>query len=807
MSNLILTNNQLGKLSVQYGRTEVQADLTVKIGLRATVRGSSDVSANMTGGYALLFINGKTTVSASLQVNRSLAATIEGSTQVAAPLLVVNTESFSLSFHFDILPSGLVPNRNWVPRLLVDGVEIPVVRGTFSESVDSSGGELQVTLARLSDKALMVPGVSIDFGFGYKTAGVWVEAEFVHKINDGVLTGTSESVGAEGLRWADTFIIKTKSNLQNKLDTTPLTDVVFYDSGVQQLVQTDFEVLYDTEGNPYVTELVPYNGLTLYDLFQEVFVDRMGFSGFETNLPDWNLTRVDCPIGQSYIQSIRGFFGMFNPVIYEHTNKVWIIDTTLSLPSGFPSPRELPVQNYRTLSINEEFRDIDGILVHYIENARFYDFVTIRYDTYTEEAGDPADSSYTQTDVEVAYREYRKLSQPGIVIKEELYEESRYTYDYLGTQISRTIEKKYFNQLGQAYRRDLDKWDLMPNVNLPGSMTLLKSQEERELWTYKTHPYQTRKQYMHRHELRTKGLVTVDSSRQQMGSDFRQEYTLANVAGNLNEDQVTEFVPIRTQFEVYRPQQNGQVKIQEFEIYHPTSSLIKNGPSQESPGDVAISSFGPQQKRVLVMESSISSPTGKRIERMHGGELPVSYLVPLARRKLLQAQSAGREGAALYIGHDLKIRKGAIFSLTGRTPTGGTKEVYGNFMVLGYSVTFDQTGVSTNLSCRELVESGTYSFSPENPVGSFTYSIDSSGVITFTSDIECKTGYYLLSTTVASLTIEARKGGVGSWTNIETTPIDLSADNGTIQSYQFRVSAAAVTSLTSRTFTILVEPL
>lgn len=65
--------------------------------------------------------------------------------------------------------------------------------------------------------------------------------------------------------------------------------------------------------------------------------------------------------------------------------------------------------------------------------------------------------------------------------------------------------------------------------------------------------------------------------------------------------------------------------------------------------------------------------------------------------------------------------------------------------------------------------------------------------------IECKTGYYLKCDAVAGLTVEARKESVGgSWTDIEATPIDLSADDGNLIVYEFRFTGTALGSAVAK---------
>jgi hypothetical protein len=80
----------------------------------------------------------------------------------------------------------------------------------------------------------------------------------------------------------------------------------------------------------------------------------------------------------------------------------------------------------------------------------------------------------------------------------------------------------------------------------------------------------------------------------------------------------------------------------------------------------------------------------------------------------------------------------------------------------------------------------------------------STEVKTDTITIDCKTGYFLSSSTVDNILVEAKKVGGGSWTNIETTPIDLSADNGTQQDYEIRLTAGTITTMITEAVIIRV---
>lgn len=84
-------------------------------------------------------------------------------------------------------------------------------------------------------------------------------------------------------------------------------------------------------------------------------------------------------------------------------------------------------------------------------------------------------------------------------------------------------------------------------------------------------------------------------------------------------------------------------------------------------------------------------------------------------------------------------------------------------------------------------------------------SLDAGGNSVFSLRIECRTSYFLKATVVADLAVEARPLGSATWIDIETTPIDLSAYNGTLQTFEFRLSADNVASITERDFILSVS--
>lgn len=62
-------------------------------------------------------------------------------------------------------------------------------------------------------------------------------------------------------------------------------------------------------------------------------------------------------------------------------------------------------------------------------------------------------------------------------------------------------------------------------------------------------------------------------------------------------------------------------------------------------------------------------------------------------------------------------------------------------------------------------------------------------------EIRCWDGYQLSADVVANFAIEAKHNLSGAYTNIETTPIDLSSWAGTDQTFQLRFTPTATTGV------------
>ena len=86
--------------------------------------------------------------------------------------------------------------------------------------------------------------------------------------------------------------------------------------------------------------------------------------------------------------------------------------------------------------------------------------------------------------------------------------------------------------------------------------------------------------------------------------------------------------------------------------------------------------------------------------------------------------------------------------------------------------------------------------------------IEAGSVTVFEVKIECRNNFSLFAAVTPDMLIEARAlNGENGWTNIETTPINLSDYAGTLQIFEIRLTAGDVPDITDLAFTLSVAAL
>lgn len=671
------------------------------LGLSAVFNGKTAMNAVASGGQPLVTFAGKTTISATLLPLMSDEPIVfAGSTDFDPLFYLINHENYELRFAISITAASETSNyrKLWMPRLKVDGTEIPILSANYQETSGSIGASLSARLARPSDKSVFIPGAIINFGIGQKIAGVWDETTFDTIFSTGEISGRSHSIGwnSQDRATTDSVEVNINSDISAKFAVTPRTDCVIYDSTKQTLNQSDFETLYDTEGRPYLTELKAIPGMTLYDLLHEVVVVRCGFASYSTNLPDFPIARVDAQMGKGWMESIRGVLGVFSPAMFadDATSTLWVVDASATLPAGFPASRTVAIDDYRALQLTDSQAKLDGFIVQYTEDKRAFDYVTTRVETETRTSGTFPNADYTTTFIEKGFREYRRLAQPGLVLRDELYYEKQ-TVSGAFNDISETTENYTFDELGRMTLREKTVLQRLPDLDT-NAFAMTEAQAESESISYAAHPYRPRAQYISRRVTEVTGLIVTDSANQQLGQDYKTPFIKGYRNGNLSEGQTSATGAISTRIETAEPKRDGQVTLHVKEIDHISNSIMEDTRDDRA-GDVAIYGTQPAQSRVLVLDDENALRTTERIETLSVGELPMSFAVPLARRILKRRKTKMHTGSPDVIGYESGIRKGLPITLTGRDG-----EALGNYLVIGRTITAGRDGANMRLEVMEI---------------------------------------------------------------------------------------------------------
>jgi hypothetical protein len=661
--------------------------------VRASAHNSLAISLDATprlNGEPTIQADAAFDLSVDLEVDEHLAlhagAHFDLTVDLAADWFFSPSESFGLSLMINIAPLGSGSGQEATARLLVDGVELPIKSFAFDAPAGALGTRLDVELARISDRATVLSGVAFDFQIGITTAGVltWYDL-----ISDGSLESVQHNEGWSDQRPTDQLSIGAFSSLSDKLNLSPDTDLIIYDPlRVDLEPENDANVLKDTEGNSYPKEYFPISDLTLHQLMQEILVERCGFSDFQTNLPNYRIRQGGCDIKSTFFSAIKQHIGMFDPLIFERDGVIWIVDATMQLPAGFPDPDELSLARSPQLGLSQKREELDGFIVLFSESdaGEYYVYRSPADDE--EIIGSSGDPGYSRTVIERTFKDWYNSNAPGVVIRSELYSETKSTYDNSSSVTPIAVEQTVREYDGFNREKKITKTNQAKVPDLPaGTFQSLQdvSQEIYEV-VYSPHPWKPRKQIMSRESKIRQALVAVDADQKYLGNDFKQELTEAHKAGNLKVGMTTSFEAVQTSITKYSPQPNGQTRVETrfIDVLRP---LVEFSSTEVKTGDVELPGETSREMRVIVLSSDVAARSGKPLKDLPIGELPIQYGKPLARRKLLRAQNDPGQVQAQIFGVDLSIGRGVTKMVPYRDGS------FGTMMIEGYRIQGSSLGL------------------------------------------------------------------------------------------------------------------
>lgn len=589
----------------------------------------------------------------------------------------------------------------YAARLLGDGVEIKISSAVVEKPKNEIG--LRVT-ANVSQKQLAVLALDKQYTFQIGVSASPVVPLTWHTIlENAALDSRTFSRAFSNKAPNDSLSIGLFSPVTNKLNRGPKKNIILYDPNKTEMSLEGIEPVCDNHGDLIETELVPRSGLNLKAILARLRVES-GFAGIETNIPNYEISRAEFSVNQSFNSSVAPFIGVFQPLIFATGNVLWILDKTAAIPAEF-EPRAIVASNLENLSVSIPSGGVpDGFELSYIESDGAANFYTTRVVQNTEESGSFGAPDFTRVETTRTFRDWKNTNDPATVLRTELKTEVNATYDNSLNLIGRETEIFVFDAQGKQKNSTRTVESMVPNLADGGAPALLTVREETQTISYKADPRAPRRFVQNRTVTQVRGLIAVDSENKYFDEDFRQDLTEANKAGNLTASMTSEFGPIKTVTESFTPLGNGQYQIRISTVDH-LRNATTNSSSEPKSGDATLSGVGGRSSKKIIWREGLTrdSRPGVPLEPFSGGEVPLVILEPLVQRILKRRATGKHEGNITVIGFDPSMDRGVFFSLYDRD-----ESFFGRYIAAGLRVNLENLGVpgeqkvTTVIDCEEI---------------------------------------------------------------------------------------------------------
>lgn len=654
----------------------------------ATMRIDDTPDVNLTA-QADIAIQG----TASMSLRKRLRAKANIGITGTAVMSQVIPERFYWNVLINTLPASATgPFREYSGKLTVDGEVLPIESFEYSEPRGQLTQQLNISLGDVTDRDKITRTSAVKFEIGEKISGVWVWD---------TLIDTTESANSayQITRDRDTATFSCTSDMNARLRKAPTRDLIIYDSTQATLATTDFDPIPDIYSNNYYPELKAISAMTLYDILHEIFVVRCGFSGIETNIADYRISRVQLEAGQRYIEAVGGLIGMFRPSFEVSGNTLIIRDTTQGYDTGDPDPLELTIDDSYavTIGITKDFTRIDVIKIFYTISKREWDYSVPRQESVTTPYGSFGDANYQEVTVTRNWVDYYRQSNPFVAVDSDLVSITTSTVKNSQT-IFESTETFAYDGFGNPQSREKNYSKRLPDLENDGTLSLLTVKTENENWTYQTHPYIPKAQYVAKHEIYERGMQVTDAANQQLGEDWKRDYETAYRGGNLADGLAVTLSPLRTYVEQFRPLRGGKAEVTVYEVDEASESpVVLNNETQTVPGELAQNAATKTQLPMYVTIDGEEVEDGVYFETLNCGELPVTRAIQLAQRIITQSRREPRSITQEIAGYRRDIKKGTPFE-----PKGRSDEDLGKYRVVSYRIRGNRQQVTMTIDGDEI---------------------------------------------------------------------------------------------------------
>lgn len=472
------------------------------------------------------------------------------------------------------------------------------------------------------------------------------------------------------------------SPLSDKLNLSPLENLIVFDPVKISVSIDEIENISDIDGNVIATNLQPINALNLYQLLNIAFVSGCGFSEVKTNVPNFQLTRCDFTIFQSWYDAVKAFLGIFETVVFAVGDVLWIVDKTQPIPDDF-EPRSISPDDFINWQQTiPSVKPIDGFILQYIESNVNSNASTDRLEQPPNIvlAGSFGSDDYSYKEIERTWRDYYHTDKPNVVLDSILLRSKETTYKGLTTIINRDTETYSYDAQGKRRNTQKVSEKLVPDLNNSGALSLLTVQTINQSCFYKPDRFNPRMMAPDKTITNSSGLIAVDSENKYFDQDFKQSVDDAHKAGNLKEGMTFENGSIKTIVETFIQLGNGQVQVITESVDFVRN--ISNTSNNTRVADLSVNSLSGKQKSLIIWKEgqSAASRDGNGFESLFVGELPLFFAIPFAERKHIQREARLEDGTIEVFGFEESIDKGVYFGVSDENG-----DLIGNFICEGYS--------------------------------------------------------------------------------------------------------------------------
>lgn len=300
-----------------------------------------------------------------------------------------------------------MPSVSYLPTLRVNDAEVPLSKFTFSApSGDAMGVRATATIADVSVD--VARGDSFDLTLRI-TGGSQPKSRL---IKNGKVAASERGWGAtraQGLTVrSDSYSITGVDKTADRLAYAPRVPVILYDPAVVTLQDNELNTnINDEDGNRIFATARALTSLDLQQVLYFVYVEKLGFSEVITNVPNYSIPRADFSLNTTWDAIARSFYSLFEPLVFEDDDRLFIIDVYGEIPAGILSgARSVTVSDVTQVTRqNPEISVANAVLLSHkeisiqsLDEDEFPENVTQRVDPPDiEDIGTPGTEGWTQT--------------------------------------------------------------------------------------------------------------------------------------------------------------------------------------------------------------------------------------------------------------------------------------------------------------------------------------------------------------------------------------------------------------------------